>query len=32
MVRRYREAQPGIRNEHVSGCRTLTGAPPGRGW
>ena len=32
MVRRYREAQPGIRNEHVYGCRTLTGAPPGRGW
>lgn len=32
MVRRYREAQPGIRNQTVSGCRTLTGAPPGRGW
>ena len=32
MVQRYRDAQPGIRNEHVHGCGTLTGAPPGRGW
>ncbi|MDB4929514.1 MAG: Choline-sulfatase, partial [Myxococcaceae bacterium] len=32
MVRRYRGAQSGIRNEHVYGCHTLTGAPPGRGW
>ncbi len=32
MVQRYRDAQPGIRNEHVHGCATLTGAPPGRGW
>jgi choline-sulfatase len=32
MVQRYRDAQPALRVENPYACRTLRGAPAGRGW
>jgi hypothetical protein len=32
MVARYREVSQGITEVHPYQCRTLHGAPPGRGW
>lgn len=32
MLARYRAAQPALRVENPTRCRTLHGAPPGRGW